>query len=56
MGKIYEAPGNAGSIVSLKSRYNNFIGGEWVAPEKGQYMPNISPVTGKLLRSCEINC
>lgn len=52
MGKIYEAPGNAGSIVSLKSRYNNFIGGEWVAPEKGQYMPNISPVTGKPF--CEV--
>ncbi|GAB1537302.1 aldehyde dehydrogenase family protein [Geovibrio sp. ADMFC3] len=52
MGKIYEAPGNAGSIVSLKSRYDNFIGGEWVAPEKGQYMPNISPATGQPF--CEV--
>nr|WP_303851766.1 aldehyde dehydrogenase family protein [Seleniivibrio woodruffii] len=52
MGKIYEAPGKAGSIVSLKARYDNFIGGEWVAPVKGQYMPNITPVTGKPF--CEV--
>ena len=27
-------------------RYDNFIGGEWVAPKSGRYMENISPVTG----------
>ncbi|MGE4266627.1 MAG: aldehyde dehydrogenase family protein [Deferribacterales bacterium] len=52
MGKIYEAPGKAGSIVSLKPRYDNFIGGDWVAPLSGQYMPNISPSTGKPF--CEV--
>ncbi len=47
MGKVYEAPGKAGSVVSLKQRYENFIGGKWVAPVQGQYMANISPVTGQ---------
>ena len=28
----YEAPGEAGSPVELKERYDNFIGGEWVPP------------------------
>jgi aldehyde dehydrogenase len=52
MGKVYEAPGRPGSIVSLQPRYGNFIGGQWVAPEQGQYMANISPVTGKPF--CEV--
>lgn len=29
---IYTAPGQAGALVSFKSRYDNFIGGDWVAP------------------------
>ncbi|TNE44921.1 MAG: aldehyde dehydrogenase family protein [Sphingomonadales bacterium] len=28
-------------------RYDNFIGGRWVAPVAGRYFDNISPVTGK---------
>jgi aldehyde dehydrogenase len=43
----YAAPGSPDSLVSLKSRYDHFIGGEWVAPAKGQYFENISPVNGK---------
>lgn len=31
----------------FKSRYDNFIGGKWVAPVKGEYFDNISPVDGK---------
>src|SRR5437660_4713040 len=30
----------------FKKRYENFIGGEWVAPVKGQYFANISPIIG----------
>ena len=26
-----------GSLVELKARYENFIGGHWVAPVKGEY-------------------
>jgi aldehyde dehydrogenase len=33
--------------VALRSRYDNFIGGEWVAPVEGRYFDNISPITGK---------
>lgn len=44
---VYAQPGAEGSVVSFKSRYENYIGGEWVAPVKGQYFENPSPVTGK---------
>ena len=33
--------------VALRERYENFIGGKWVPPVKGQYFDNISPITGK---------
>ncbi|NHN86619.1 aldehyde dehydrogenase family protein [Acetobacter musti] len=35
-----------------KSRYGNYIGGEWTAPAKGQYMANPSPIDGRTL--CEV--
>ncbi|MDP5061579.1 MAG: aldehyde dehydrogenase [Maribacter sp.] len=31
----------------FKNQYENFIGGKWVAPSKGEYFDNISPVDGK---------
>ena len=49
---LYESPGNANSEVSFKSRYENFIGGQWVAPVNGRYFENITPVTGEVI--CEI--
>lgn len=30
----------------FKSQYDNFIGGKWVAPVKGEYFESISPVDG----------
>ena len=33
--------------VVWRSRYDNFIGGNWVAPRSGEYFMNISPITGK---------
>jgi aldehyde dehydrogenase len=44
---VYVAPGRPGSIVSLKERYENFIGGRWVPPVQGRYSANLSPATGK---------
>jgi aldehyde dehydrogenase len=44
---VYAAPGAPGSVVEFKSRYENFIGGEWVPPVKGQYFENPTPVTGR---------
>ncbi|GAB1583725.1 aldehyde dehydrogenase [Phyllobacterium phragmitis] len=35
--------------VPFAKRYDNFIGGEWVAPKAGRYFENISPVTGRPL-------
>ncbi|MBI2248650.1 MAG: aldehyde dehydrogenase, partial [Brevundimonas diminuta] len=29
-----------------KARYDNFIGGQWVAPVNGRYFENTSPVNG----------
>ena len=43
----YEAPGRSGSPVELKSRYDNFIGGHWIAPINGEYAENVSPATGE---------
>ena len=28
-------------------RYDNFIGGKWVAPQAGRYFDNVSPINGK---------
>lgn len=44
---IYAYPGSEGSVVSFKPKYENFINGEWVAPVKGNYFTNTSPVTGE---------
>ena len=37
------------SKPSYKAQYENFIGGEWVAPKSGEYFDNISPVDGDVL-------
>uniref|UniRef100_UPI002584BAC8 aldehyde dehydrogenase family protein n=1 Tax=Arthrobacter sp. TaxID=1667 RepID=UPI002584BAC8 len=49
---VYAQPGTEGSPVTFKDRYENWIGGEWVAPVKGRYFDNITPVTGKVF--CEV--
>ena len=33
----------------FKTRYDNFIGGQWVAPVGGQYFEDTSPITGKVI-------
>jgi aldehyde dehydrogenase len=48
----FAAPGQAGSRVQCKARYENFIGGHWVAPIDGQYRENVTPVTGQPI--CEV--
>jgi len=48
----YAAPGEPGSPVDLKDRYENFIGGEWVAPTTGEFSENVSPSTGEPF--CEV--
>ena len=48
----YAKPGTTGSIVSYAQHYENFIGGEWVAPAEGRYFENPSPVDGQVF--CEV--
>ncbi|WP_369935370.1 aldehyde dehydrogenase [Xanthomonas tesorieronis] len=35
----------------FKSRYGNFIGGQWVEPKSGRYFDNSTPITGKVFTS-----
>ncbi|MGO3228918.1 MAG: acetaldehyde dehydrogenase ExaC [Oceanisphaera sp.] len=49
---IYQQPGTAGAVVNFKTRYQNFIGGEWREPVNGIYMDNRSPVNGAVF--CEV--
>ncbi|KGJ79182.1 aldehyde dehydrogenase [Cryobacterium roopkundense] len=44
---VYAAPGTPGAKVSFKPRYENWIGGEWVAPVKGEYFEDVTPVNGR---------
>jgi aldehyde dehydrogenase len=43
----YAAPGQPESIVTVNPRYDNFIGGKWLAPTDGKYRVNLSPATGR---------
>jgi aldehyde dehydrogenase len=49
---IYPAPGQPGSPVAYQPRYDNWIGGQRVAPVRGQYFENPTPVTGRVF--CEV--
>ncbi|HWU35092.1 MAG TPA: aldehyde dehydrogenase [Methylovorus sp.] len=37
-----------GVEIPYQAKYDNYIGGKWVAPVDGEYFDNISPVTGKV--------
>ncbi|ETJ32721.1 Aldehyde dehydrogenase B [human gut metagenome] len=41
-------PGEYGFPLKLKARYDNFIGGEWVAPADGEYYQNLTPGSTRL--------
>ena len=43
---VYARPGATDSIVTLKTRYENFIGGDWSKPLKGGYAEDLAPATG----------
>ncbi|MEQ1488758.1 MAG: aldehyde dehydrogenase family protein, partial [Methylotenera sp.] len=36
-----------GVKIPYKAKYDNYIGGKWVAPVKGEYFDVVSPITGK---------
>ncbi len=49
---IQQALNELSQQIRIRPRYDNFIGGQWVAPVKGQYFTNLTPVTGKPL--CDV--
>ncbi len=48
---LYIEPNQLDSKVHFKARYGNYIAGQWLAPVKGQYFDNLSPVNGKVFCS-----
>ena len=44
---IYAAPGQTNAKINFKDKYDNFIGGKWVAPVKGEYFGVVTPISGK---------
>jgi aldehyde dehydrogenase len=45
---IYAAPGTPDAKIAFKTHYDNFIGGQFVPPVKGQYFDVITPINGKV--------
>ncbi len=45
-------PAGAKLPIPIRSRYDNWIGGEYVSPTRGQYFVNLTPITGQPL--CEV--
>ena len=48
----YAPPGDRESIVTVQPRYDNFIGGKWIAPVEGRFRVNLSPATARPI--CEV--
>ncbi len=44
---LYAAPGTANAKINFKTHYDNFIGGKWVAPVRGEYFDVITPISGR---------
>lgn len=49
---IHQALEELNKAIVIRPRYENFIGGQWVPPVRGQYFSNLTPVTGKPI--CEV--
>ncbi|GGP06986.1 aldehyde dehydrogenase [Oceanobacillus neutriphilus] len=48
----YTNPNTEGAIVNYEKRYDNYIGGEYRPPVKGNYFENTTPITGEVF--CEL--
>ena len=49
---VYAPPASREAPPTVQARYDNWIGGEFVAPVEGKYFENPSPVTGQVY--CEV--
>ncbi|MCD8817049.1 aldehyde dehydrogenase family protein [Staphylococcus arlettae] len=45
---IYTNPTEANAQYKVKTQYENFINGQWQAPQQGNYFDNLSPITGEV--------
>lgn len=48
MSDILTTTANAVEKPKFKDQYDNFIGGKWTAPVRGEYFENLSPVDGQI--------
>jgi aldehyde dehydrogenase len=48
MGNVATDTGALLAPPQFKTHYDNFIGGKWVSPVRGEYFENISPVDGQV--------
>lgn len=46
--QVYAFPNTEGAKVDFKEQYENYIGGKWTPPVKGEYFDNPTPVTGQV--------
>ena len=49
---IHQALEELKKSIVIRPKYDNYIGGAWVPPARGQYFSNPTPVTGRPL--CEV--
>ena len=49
---LHQAIEELNKSVVIRPRYDNYIGGQWVPPARGQYFSNLTPLSGQPL--CEI--
>ena len=49
---IHQAIEELNKSVVIRPRYDNYIGGQWIPPVRGQYFSNLTPLSGQPL--CEI--
>lgn len=45
---VSQANPNMVARPAIKEKFDNFIGGKWVAPADGEYFDNVSPIDGKV--------
>ena len=44
----YALPGQSGALHKYQDHYDNYIGGKWVPPSKGEYFDVVTPINGKV--------
>ncbi|NQY84231.1 MAG: aldehyde dehydrogenase, partial [Alcanivorax sp.] len=46
---IYHNPGSEGAVVAFNERYENYIGGQWVAAESGETFDVYNPSNDQVI-------